>query len=126
MLSYLLHYKNKYPQGQVRSSESSLDVYDKDGNHAVALRKDGNGHLGDQSEVLGCSDRHDLAPIPKDARIFKLIDGKISQDEKAEERMKLKDMFLDKSGAKILSCFELSKAGFEFDEKQRMIKSPAK
>lgn len=115
MLSYILHYKNKYPGGLVQSSASGLDVYDAAGNHCVALRRDGSGALVDQSAQLGCKDAHDLSPIPKDSRVFKLSkDGKIVEDEKAPARKTLREAFL-KDG-KILSCAEF---GLEhFDERQ--------
>ena len=114
--SFHLHYKNKYPGGQVQSSSHGIDVYDADGNHAVALRADGAGSLVCQSEALGCSDRHDLAPIPKDARLYKMVDGKIAKDDKFEERSKKLKAFL--RGSKIASCFELGLSNF--DDKQQL------
>lgn len=89
--SLVVHYKNKYPRGNVFATENSLDVYNENGDHVVALRRDGaSGSLTCQSEALGCVDRHDLAPIPKDARIFKVMkDGKIGLDDEAEERKSL-------------------------------------
>jgi hypothetical protein len=85
---YIVHYQNKYPGGRVHSSESSLDVYCKDGLHRVALRKNGgSGALEDCSEEFGCVDRHDLDPLPKETRFRKLYkDGKIGNAEEFEER----------------------------------------
>ena len=123
MKSLYLHYKNKYPGGQVRTSEQALDVYSASGEHVVALRRDGAGSLVDQSEALGLRDRHDLAPIPKDARVFKLVEGKIGKSEEAAEREKLRDGFLcpEKKDV-VLSCKDLEKHGHKFDEKQRAVK----
>jgi len=121
MKSLYLHYKNKYPGGQVHSTESSLDVYSASGEHVIAMRRDGSGSLIDQSESLGLRDRHDLAPIPKDARVHKLIEGKIGMSEESEERKKKALGYLcpDKKDV-ILSCDVLQKKhGFKFDEKQR-------
>lgn len=125
MKSLLVHYKNKYPGGRVQQSETSLEVFDKDGEPVVALRKNGANQLVDVSEEEGLRDRHDLAPIPKDARIFKVIDGKIAEDDKAAERKTKRGKFLCARGAKVLSCAELAKMGFEFDEKQKLMKEPA-
>lgn len=120
MLNWVVHYKNKYPSGRVVASENALDVWNADGDHAVALRKDGAGQWVCQSEEFGCVDCHDLAPIPKDARVFKVNAGKIGRDEKHEERSKAKDQFMDDKG-RVKSCDEL-KGQFEFDEKQRLLK----
>ena len=121
MKSLYLHYKNKYPGGQVHSTESSLDVYSASGEHVIAMRRDGSGSMIDQSEAFGLRDRHDLAPIPKESRIHKMVDGKIGLSEESEERKKSAMSFLcpDKKDV-ILSCDVLSKKhGFKFDDKQR-------
>jgi hypothetical protein len=118
MLSWLVHYKNKFPGGMVQASESSIDVYDQNGNHQVALRKSGSGAMICQSEQLGCEGRHDLAPIPKDARLWKIKDGKIAKDELFEERKAKLSQFLDEKG-RVKSCAELGLAAF--DEKQKLV-----
>lgn len=90
MKSWIAHYRNKYPKGSVRSSESAIDVYDAEGGHRVALRKNGANQMVDASEELGCIDRHDLSPIPKDARVHKLYpSGMIGLSEEHEERSKI-------------------------------------
>lgn len=101
MKSWIVHYKNKFPGGQVQASENAIDVYDVDGDHVIALRKNGAGMWADESEALGLSERHDLAPIPKDARVHKVVDGKVSFDEKHEERKEARKSLLRKN--KILS-----------------------
>lgn len=102
----------------VQASDSALDVYDADGEHCVALRKDGSGQFVDKSAELGCRHAHSLEPIPKDARVYKLVDGKIALSEEAEERKKYaKEVMVD---GKVPSCFELGKD--KFDEKQRLMK----
>lgn len=84
---YAVHYKNKYPDCQVRTSGSSLDVYSKEGHHLVSLRINGAGQLVDVSEEEGCEERHDLSPIPKESRRFKLYaNGMIGKSEEFEER----------------------------------------
>lgn len=124
MMSYIAHYKNKYPGGSVRASDHALDVYTASGEHAVALRKNGAGQWVDESAQYGCSDAHDLSPIPKDSRVHKIVGGKLGFDEHAEERKDKSKSFLCSKGEKVLSCSELSKQGFEFDEKQRLLKKP--
>lgn len=123
MESYFVHYKNKYPGCRIFQSEEALDVYTAGGEHAVALRKNGAGQWVDISEKMGCRDRHDLAPIPKDARLFKMRDGKFSADEAHEERLEKHKAYVCKQrGDVVLSCDELSKKhGKKFDEKQKEI-----
>lgn len=86
--SWQVHYMNKYPGGRVIATDSSLDVYDADGNHRVSLCKNGAGQWACASGDCGAMDGHDLSPLPKEARVHKLQkDGKIGLDEKHEERM---------------------------------------
>lgn len=130
MKSYTLHYRNKYPKGHVQSTENAVDVYDHEGNHCVALRKNGAGQWIDESAAQGCLDKHDLAPIPKDSRLFKeeskdgVMTGRIIKDEKYDERTSKIDQFLDESDRFVMSCDDLKKKGFEFDEKQKVTQSP--
>lgn len=85
--SAIAHYKNKYPGGSVRASESSLDVYCAEGIHRVSLQKNGAGQWVDVSDEVGCLDSHDLAPIPQNSRSYKLYaDGKIKPSEEFAER----------------------------------------
>lgn len=120
MLSLAVHYMNKYPKGSVDYNDDRLDVKDAQGRHCVALRKDGAGGLADWSEKLGCAHKHDLSPIPKDARLYKVKDGKIAFDEKAEERKKLLEQFME--DGRVLSCEDLSSKGLKFDQKQELLK----
>ncbi len=101
MLSWVLHLKNKYPGGRVSDSDNAIDCYDASGEHVVALRKNGAGQWQDESEKYGLSDRFCLAPIPKDSRVHKLVDGKIALDDKAAHRMEKRKGLL--RGNKILS-----------------------
>jgi len=85
--SLITHYKNKYPNGMIQASETSLDVYGEDGTHRVSMQKNGSGQFVDVSSQVGAADCHDLAPIPKDTRVFKLYsDGSIRPSEEADER----------------------------------------
>lgn len=123
-LGYYVHLKNKYPECDVQAKGEDLDVYSKDGEHLVALRKNGAGQLLDQSALLGCSHVFDLSPVPRAARLFKIKDGKVAKDEDYESRMKAKDEFL--ADMKILSCEEAKALGYEFDSKGDVSKSPKK
>jgi hypothetical protein len=124
--SLYVHYKNKYPDGQVHMSESSLDVYSKSGEHVVAMRKNGANQMVCVSEELGLRDCHDLAPIPKDSRLFKIKDGKVSKDEMHDERKKLVgDYLCPMKKDVVLSCDALEKKhGHKFDEKQKLVSKP--
>lgn len=119
MRHLVVHYKNKYPGARVSASDDALDVYLGD-EHVVAIRKNGAGQIVDVSAEMGCRDRHDLAPIPKESRVYKLCpqSGHIIRDEKADEREKSREKFMQ--GGKVQSCAEM---GLEnFDEKQRLVK----
>lgn len=106
--SYYVHYRNKYPGGQVRASEDAVDVYDRYGNHAVALRKNGSGQWADHSEELGCKDRHDLSPIPKEVRAMKLYpNGKVGPAEEHAERAPKGEELALQHGGKVPSIEEL-------------------
>lgn len=122
MKTWKVHYLNKYPGGSVESSDSSFKVYNGKGKLVVALEKGGDGMMHDKSEEYGLEDRHDLSPIPKDSRVHKVVNGKIGRDELADEREDLRAEF-ERDG-KILSCEELQKEGFSFDEKQRVMRRP--
>lgn len=124
MKSLAVHYKNKYPNGKIFESETSLDVYNASGDHCVSMEKNGAGQWVDRSEAKGCLHKHDLAPIPKDARLYKVVGGSVVKDEKYAERSKKYSEFLDVSSDKIMSCEELETEGFEFDEKQVAKKRP--
>lgn len=122
MKAYVVHYKNKFPGCHIVESEGAIDVYG-DGGHLVSLRKNGAGQWEDKSEENGCVERHDLSPIPKDARIHKLhASGRIGLAEEAVERRKAAQKFM-KDG-KVQSIEELTKQGWQFDEKGRVFRSP--
>lgn len=142
MKSWVVHYKNKYPDSRVVASDNSLDVYLKDGTHAVSIVKNGAGQWADQSAEMGCRDRHDLAPIPKDSRVHKVVEGVIGYrkeastgaeipvmgpvigfDDKAEERKAARQKFMHEG--RVLSCDELKKHGFLFCDKQNVLKEGA-
>lgn len=116
---------NRWPGCQVQSSDSSINVYDKKGEHVVAMVKNGAGSWVDKSEELGLKGRFDLSPIPKDARVHKVKNGKISRDERADEREKMREEFLDKNG-RVMSCEELSHEdiGYSFSKEQEVKRRP--
>lgn len=112
MKSLVVHYRNKYPKGRVEASEAHLSVYDSKGELRVAMQKDGHGRLICVSEEMGALDRHDLSPIPKDARVYKLHNREgqqpaIGLSEEAEERKAKRDEYLDADGEKILSMADM-------------------
>lgn len=105
MKSYYVHYKNKYPQAKVSYNENYLEVSRGD-ELLLRLEKNGGGQIVDVSEELGLSERHDLSPIPKESRVWKLHkDGKVGKDELHEERSAWADKNKDASG-KVLSMEE--------------------
>lgn len=118
----VVHVKNKYPQAQVRADDQGLDAYSQDGEHILAIRKNGANQFVDQSAELGCRDRFDLSPLPKESRVFKVVDGKIGFAEEADARKESRKRYM--KGDKVLSCEELKKEGWDFDERQREIKAP--
>lgn len=123
MKSYLIHLKNKYPGAHINYSENGIDVFTDEG-HAISMVKNGAGQFVCRSEEMGCYDKFDLAPIPKESRVFKEVDGKIALDEKSAERIKARSEFMCDKGIKVLSCHDLKQKGYEFDDKQRVYKKP--
>lgn len=120
MKSLEVHYKNKYPGGDVEMSDDRLDVYDSEGVRRLALRKNGGGAMVDVSEELGLPDRHDLSPLPKQARLFKVRDGKIVKDELYSQRLEELEKFCD--GNRVMSCEEIQKQGkLRFDKDQNVM-----
>jgi len=150
MLSYLAHYKNKFPGGKVFLREDSLDVYDAGENHVVALRKNGAGQWSDESLAQGCvgvsiaptpkgerghdqpghktqTGGHDLSPIPKECRAWKHYkqDGRewvAPAEEHAERSAAAEEMH---EGGKILSCAEYKKRGWKFRDDHSVESAPA-
>lgn len=117
MKHLFVHYKNKYPNGHVDYSEEKLDAYCDSGIHRVALRKGGGGQLLDQSKELGAVDKHDLAPIPKNARAWKLhADGSVGQSEEFLARQKFAKILARETDGKILSIEEYKAAGLKVDK----------
>lgn len=117
MKAYAPHYLNKYPGGRVEYSEDKLEAFDAQNQRRVSLRLDGNGRIVDVGSETGASDKHDLAPIPKNARLFKLYaDGRIAKSEEFSERLE-SSLELKKAG-KILSIDEYkADGGFDIDDK---------
>lgn len=114
MKSFAVHYKNVYPGGRVDFTEDRLDAYDADGIHRVALRRGGNGQIIDTSAEVGAFDSHDLAPIPKNARVHKLYaDGKIGYSEEYKERWENAKQL--RVGGKVLSIKAYESNGVLFD-----------
>lgn len=108
---------NKYPGGSVELSDDKLDVWDHEGRHCVSLRKNGGGNWDDVGEANGLPHRHDLSPIPKQSRLYKEINGKISKDDQYADRVKMVESYMD--DGRVLSCEELQKSGKKrFDSKQ--------
>lgn len=118
------HYMNKYPSAVVIFDENKLDVLG-DGGLKVALRVNGQGLIVDSGAECGASDKHDISPIPKDARAYKLYaDGSLKLSEEGAERKKAaKELAVD---GKILSIAEYQKMGFKFSDKGEVIGKPEK
>lgn len=126
MDSWKIHYKNKYPGGRVVSSGNSMQVYDASGELRVALEKNGAGGWSDVSKENGALDSHCLAPIPKDARIFKKCpkSGALIKDEEHESRSAFAKKIAAECGGMIPSCADLQKShDVRFNEKQQIDKN---
>lgn len=109
--SLIVHLKNKYPGGKVDAHDDSIDAYDRDGRHRVALRKNGAGQMVDCGDQVGALDAFSLEPLPKDARAFKLFKtGKIAPSEEYDERIKVATELADRFDGKVPSQVELEKA----------------
>jgi len=110
MKSWLVHYSSKYPGGRVVCSAESIDVWSSDGDHCVHIEKSGAGQWMDRSEEYGCRDRHDLSPLPKNARFMKLYpNGNVGHSEEYAERVEIAADLASKNGGKVPSLEELQK-----------------
>lgn len=89
MKPLIVHYQNKYPLGVVVHSPNSLLVIE--GNRRkVYLERTHGGDWVDRSEEYGCDDRHDLSPLPRDTRAWKLAkEGKIEFDASGMGRLRI-------------------------------------
>lgn len=114
-MGHATHYKNKFPGGKVIETDHSIDVYDANGKHQIAMRKNGAGQMICKSEEYGLDSKHCLEPIPKDARVHKRsADGKHGLSEEHEERrIRAGKIAVD---GKIQSIVELKKQGWTFND----------
>lgn len=117
--SLQVHYMNKYPGGICEANDAGLRAYDADGKLRVCLQKGGDGGLHDVSEEMGLPDRHDLSPIPKDSRVYKVIGGKIARSEEADEREKSSKQY--HRDGRVPSCEELQAEGWKFSKAQEFM-----
>lgn len=118
-LAVICHVKSKYVGFLVLPQANGYDVFRKNGEHMVCVR-DGQ----DLSEQLGCAHRHCLSPIPKDARLFKVKDGKIVQDELFEQRLEARKKYVSEDGH-VPSCEEIAavKAGLDFRSPDKKVQA---
>ena len=100
--SELVHIKSKYFGFLIVPQHNGYDVFRKNGEHMLCVR-DGV----DLSEGLGCPHRRDLAPIPKVARLYKVVGEKIVQDELYAQRLEQRKKFVSEDGH-VPSCEELA------------------
>lgn len=110
-LSKAVHLKNKYPGAQVIVEDNKLDVFVA-GELKVALRKNGKGMWEDVSEKLGATDKFCLAPIPKEARAWKLFTSEkgvpyIGKAEEHETRLPKATELARAHGGRVPSMPEL-------------------
>lgn len=115
MNSILVHMKNCFPSALIIATANAIDVM-IEGVHYLGLRV-ADGVFIDKSEELGLPGRYSLAPIPKEARVYKLKkDGTVGLDEESKARMKSRADFMDKDGIRVLSCAELEAMGYRFEK----------
>ncbi len=97
--SFIVHYKNKYPNARVEYSDNHLQVLSKDGEVLVSLRRGGGGSLIDFQKQDGAKYAHDLSPIPKNTRVYKLThEHEIEKDEESQDRSVIAKHFCDTLG----------------------------
>lgn len=85
--SKLVHLKNKYPHCYVGLTGNCLEVIGEDNELIVSLEKSAHGEFQDRQHEVGARDAYCQAPIPREARCWKLDkDGKVKKDQKHDER----------------------------------------
>lgn len=77
------HYQSKYPGGKVHANETSVNVYDKQGNHCVAVEKTGAGIWRDASAEYDCKHSHCMAPLSEVSHEGKILSVKEAADKNA-------------------------------------------
>lgn len=110
--SWIAHYMNKYPGGKVECEEDSIKVYCAQGRARVCLRKNGADQWTDESAKEGFEDRHDLAPIPKEARAYKHYSrgygkSEVTKSEEHDERKPYGEQIASQFDGRVPSIPEL-------------------
>jgi hypothetical protein len=97
--SLVVHYKNKYPTARVESGENHLAVISKDGELLVSVKRGGGGVVFDAQKDDGAKYPHDMSPIPRNTRVYKLtVHHTIEKDEEAAERLPTAKMLEEELG----------------------------
>jgi len=107
MKPFVAHYLNKYPGGTVDSdADTYLRAYDSKGKLRVVLA-DGAGSVQDRSKLAGAPDCHDMAPIPKDCRVFCDRAEGVELHQEAESRKEVAKAVAEKFGGRVPSVAEI-------------------
>ncbi len=115
MKSFIAHYMNKYPGGSVDSDGMTyLRAHDAKGNLRVVLCH-AAGSLQDRSKICGAPDAHDLAPIPKDCRVYCDREDGVEQHDEGEDRSAIAARVAAQFGGRVPSVHEMGGDRFEKD-----------
>lgn len=97
--SLVVHYKNKYPTARVESGENHISVISKEGELLVSVKRGGGGVIIDSQKNDGAKYAHDMSPIPRNTRVWKLTTAhEVEKDEEAAERLPTAKMFEEELG----------------------------
>ena len=114
---------NRYG-GHCEATDHELRAYDSKGKLVVYLQRDGNGSIVDKSEAFGLEGRYNLAPIPKEARLWKHDKaGKLVKTTDHEARKEHLAKFKCSKGF-VKSCEELESEDWSFDSELSVKKEP--
>lgn len=119
--SFVVHYKNKYPTATIDHSDNHLRVISAKGEILVSIKRGGGGVLVDCQNEDFARDPHDLSPLPKNTRVYKLTaDHSFAKDELATEREPVAKRLFETYG-KVPSIDECKKLKLELDYRDQVV-----
>jgi hypothetical protein len=119
--SFVVHYKNKYPNATIDHGDNHLRVVYAKGEVLVSIKRGGGGVILDCQKEDFARDPHDLSPIPKNARVYKLTgEHTIEKDELAAEREPIAKKLAETYG-KVPSLVECKTLKIEVDFQDKVV-----
>lgn len=118
---FVVHYRNKYPTATINHDDNHLKVVSPKGEVLVSIKRGGGGVILDCQKEDFARDAHDLSPIPRNTRVYKLTgEHTIEKDELAEEREPVSKKLFETYG-KIPSIAECKNLKLDLDFRDQVV-----